>query len=230
MLFRSGIKPDDQASIESINFPQLVANCHLLFLDSKASSSSDLKPPMADELLNHYTKDQLRMHFLSLGLSKKSVSFSPKPFDPNCPADAPDVVLKDGNLLTNVYNRLLRSCFYTSQKYFDSMVPRAEVREEMKEMVHKAIYEYEHNMARQEFHLVIYTLDDIIRNVSKYWSKYMKEADDLDDTAKRAQVVADCLYAVKSILTLLHPITPSSAEMVKTYLNLNDSLWQWESI
>ena len=28
-----GIKPDDQASIESINFPQLVANCHLLFLE-----------------------------------------------------------------------------------------------------------------------------------------------------------------------------------------------------
>ena len=225
-----GIKPDDKASIEHINFPQLVANCHLLFLDSKASSSSDVKPPMAAELLNHYTKDQLRMHFLSLGLSKKSVSFSPKPFDPSCPAEAPDVVLKDGNLLTNVYNRLLRSCFYTSQKYFDSMVPRADVREEMKEMIHKAIYEYEHNMARQEFHLVIYTLDDIIRNVSKYWSKYMKEADDLDDTAKRAQVVADCLYAAKSILTLLHPITPSSAEMVRTYLNLNETLWQWDHI
>ena len=110
------------------------------------------------------------------------------------------------------------------------MVPRADVREEMKEMIHKAIYEYEHNMARQEFHLVIYTLDDIIRNVSKYWSKYMKEADDLDDTAKRAQVVADCLYAAKSILTLLHPITPSSAEMVRTYLNLNETLWQWDHI
>jgi len=103
-----GIHPEDKDNLSEVNFPQLVANCHLLFLDSKASSSSDIKPPMADELLNHYTKDQLRMHFLSLGLSKKSVSFSPKPFDPSCPEDAPDVVLKDGNLLTNVYNRLLR--------------------------------------------------------------------------------------------------------------------------
>lgn len=225
-----GIHPEDSNNLSEVNFPQLVANCHLLFLDSKASSSSDIKPPMADELLNYYTKDQLRMHFLSLGLSKKSVSFSPKPFDPSCPEDAPDVVLKDGNLLTNVYNRLLRSCFYTSQKYFDSRVPRVAVAEEMKDMIHKAIYEYEHNMARQEFHLVIYTIDDIIRNVSKYWSKYMKQADDQDDNDLRAQVVADCLYAAKSILTLLHPITPSSAEFVREYLNLNESLWSWEHI
>lgn len=47
---------------------------------TKASSSSDIKPPMADELLNHYTKEQLRMHFMSLGLSSKSVSFKPQAF------------------------------------------------------------------------------------------------------------------------------------------------------
>lgn len=225
-----GIHPNDGLSIDSVNFPELVANCHLLFLDSKASSSSDIKPPMAGELLDYYTKDQLRMHFLSLGLSKKSVSFSPKPFDPSCPADAPDVVLKDGNLLTNVYNRLLRSCFYTSQKYFDSVVPKVPVREEMLVLVHKAVYDYEHNMARQEFHLVIYTMDEIIRNVSKYWSKYMKLADEQDSDEMRASVVADCLYASKVILTLLHPITPTSAEFVREYLNLDESLWSWEHI
>lgn len=221
---------DFSDKIQDIDFPELIANCHLLFLDSKASSSSDIKPPMADELLNHYTPDQLRMHFLSLGLSKKSVSFNPKPFDPSCTEGAQDVVLKDGNLLTNVYNRLLRSCFYTSQKYFDSIVPKNEVSEEIKDIVHKAIYDYEHNMARHEFHLVIYTLDDVIRKASKYWSKYMKMADDEDSDEKRAQVVADSLYAAKSILTLLHPITPSSAERVREYLNLDESLWDWNYI
>lgn len=225
-----GIHPNDGKGLESVNFPQLVANCHLLFLDSKASSSGDIKPPMADELLSFYTKDQLRMHFLSLGLSKKSVSFSPKPFDPSCPEDAPDVVLKDGNVLTNVYNRILRSCFYTAQKYFDSNIPKVAVREEIKDIVHKAVYDYEHNMARQEFHLVIYTIDDVIRLVSKYWSKYMKEADDADSDEKRAQVLADVFYASKIILTLLHPITPSSADFVRNYLVLNETLWSWDHI
>jgi methionyl-tRNA synthetase len=58
----------------------------------------------------------------------------------------------------------------------------------------------------------------------------MKQADDEDSNALRAQVVADCLYASKSILALLHPITPTSADRVREYLNLNESLWNWAHI
>ena len=42
----------------------------------------DLKPPMADELLEYYTPEQLRMHFMSLGLSSKSVGFKPQVYMP----------------------------------------------------------------------------------------------------------------------------------------------------
>jgi len=222
--------PDSNEDLSTINFPQLVANCHLLFLDSKASSSGKVKPPMASELLDYYTKDQLRMHFLSLGLSKKSVSFNPKPFNPSAAEDEKDVVLKDGNLLTNVLNRLMRSCFYTSQKYFESSIPNVEVTEEVKELVKKFVLQYEETMAKHEFHRVMYTLDSLIRGLSKYWAKEMKIADDQNDDSHRAQVLADMFYGVKCSLTLLHPITPTSAEFARQYLNLNDSLWSWDVI
>lgn len=230
LLAYLGYGPDDTRDLSEVNFPQLVANCHLLFLDTKASSSSDIKPPMADELLGYYTKDQLRMHFLSLGLSKKSVSFSPKPFDPNSKEDEQDVVLKDGNLLTNVFNRLMRSCFYTSQKYTDSVIPNLPVSEEILNAVEHGVLEYESNMARHEFHRVIYTLDSLIRTLSKYWSREMKIADENDDNEHRARILADAFYGVKSTLTLLHPIVPESAEMAKEYLELNDTLWSWDHI
>ncbi len=221
---------DSDKDVSSINFPQLVANCHLLFLDSKASSSGKIKPPMASELLDYYTKDQLRMHFLSLGLSKKSVSFNPKPLNPNAHEDEKDVVLKDGNLLTNVFNRLMRSCFYTSQKYFDSEVPKGEVSEEVKELVNKFVLQYEDTMAKHEFHRVMYTLDSLIRGLSKYWAREMKVADTNDDTNHRAQVLSDMFYGVKCTLTLLHPIAPTSVEFARDYLNLNASLWSWDVI
>ncbi len=229
LLAYLGHRPDGTESVEDVNFPQLVANCHVLFLDSKASSSGAIKPPMADELLNYYTKDQLRMHFLSLGLSKKSVSFNPKPFNPEAPEDEADVVLKDGNLLTNVLNRLLRSCFYTAQKYTDSVVPVGEIGEEVKALTEKAILDYEQNMYRQEFHRVIYTLDSLIRGLSKYWSREMKAVDSMSEEA-RNRVLADAFYGVKVALTLLHPIVPSSTEFARTYLNLNESLWSWAHI
>jgi methionyl-tRNA synthetase len=223
-------QPDDERALDYINFPKLVANCHLLFLNSKASSSGNIKPPMAAELLDYYTKDQLRMHFLSLGLSKRSVSFDPKPFNPEASDDEKDVVLKDGNLLTNVFNRLLRSCFYTSQKYFDSKVPKVEVGEEVKELVRRFVLQFEDTMAKQEFHRSIYTLDSLIRGLSKYWAREMKIADTNEDMEHRAQVLGDMLYGVKCTLTLLHPITPSSAEFARQYLNLNESLWSWDVI
>lgn len=223
-------KGDSDEELAGINFPHLVANCHLLFLNSKASSSGKIKPPMASDLLEHYTKDQLRMHFLSLGLNKKSVSFDPKPYNPDANPEEKDVVLKDGNLLTNVYNRLLRSCFYTSQKYFDSVIPRVEVAEDIRAMVSKYVLQYEDMMAKQEFHRVIYTLDSFIRELSKYWAKEMKVADTNDDNGHRGQIVGDVFYGVKCVLTLLHPIVPTSSEFVREYCQFNESLWSWDVI
>lgn len=226
LMAYQGIMPKDSTYFGGYDYPMLVSNSHLLYMDAKASSSGAVKPPMAIELLEKYTADQLRMHFLSLGLSKKSVSFSPKAFAPGASA-AEDPVLKDGNALTNVYNRILRSCFYTSQKHFGSKIPTCEPSGEIKDIVEKAALEYEHNMARKEFHIVIFTVDDLIRKVSKHWSRLSKGA---DTPEAFEQVLADCFYASKVLALLLHPITPHSAENVRNMMNLNESLWSWDNI
>ncbi len=220
-----GIKPDDDRYLGGYDYPMLVSNSHLLYLDEKASSSGKVKPPMAMDLLKKYTSDQLRMHFLSLGLSKKSVSFNPKAFGGGEGDDKPDPVLKDGNVLTNVFNRILRSCFYTSQKYFDSKIPVLDPSEDIKKLAEKSLLDYEHNMARKEFHLVIYTIDDFIRKVSKHWAKHSKRAE-----SKEAyeQVLSDAFYASKVAALMLHPITPSSAENIRMMMNLKENLWSWE--
>ena len=111
--------PDGQ-----LQLPELIVNKHVLFLDKKASSSGALKPPTAKELLEYYTVDQLRAHFLGLGLGMKSVSFSPRPLNPKAGPNDSDPVLKEGNLLSNAFNRAVRSCFYAAQKYYDDKYPR----------------------------------------------------------------------------------------------------------
>src|SRR5690606_10160468 len=57
-----------------LQLPNLIANSHVLFLDKKASSSGNIKPPTAKELLDYYTVDQLRAHFLGLSLGVRSAS------------------------------------------------------------------------------------------------------------------------------------------------------------
>jgi methionyl-tRNA synthetase len=225
-----GINSDDTVDFENLPLPHLISNNHLLFMDKKASSSSDIKPPMAGELLNYYTAEQLRMHFLSLGLVKKSASFMPQVFMKEEDKQGPDTVLKDGNLLTNVFNRLVRSCFYTAQKYFDGTIPAGEISNSILEESNEAILTYERHMYNHEFHSLTYVLDTYIRNMNKYWAKNMKLADSSDDNTLRRQILIDGFHAVRTIVTLIHPIAPDSCELIKEYLNVNDNLWSWDYI
>lgn len=225
-----GINSDDKADFENINLPHLIANNHLLFMDKKASSSGSIKPPMAGELLKYYTAEQLRMHFLGLGLSKKSASFTPQVFMSEKEKQGPDTVLKDGNLLTNVFNRLVRSCFYTAQKYFDGKIPVGEISDEIIEESNEAILAYEKNMYNHEFHSVIYVLDSYIRKMSKYWAGNMKSAEANNDNELRKQVLIDSFHAVRTAITLIHPIAPESSGKVREYLNINEQVWDWEYI
>ncbi|ADL50700.1 methionine--tRNA ligase [Clostridium cellulovorans] len=225
-----GIKAGDKIDWDKINLPHLIANSHLLFMNKKASSSGAVKPPMARELLEYYTPEQLRMHFLSLGLSKGSVSFMPQVFMEEKDKQGPDTVLKDGNLLTNVFNRLVRSCFYTAQKHFNGTIPVGEISDSIMEESKEAILTYERHMYNHEFHSLIYVLDSYIRNMNKYWVNNMRVADTSDDNALRKQVLIDAFHAVRTVTTLIHPIAPKSCEKVREYLNVNENLWNWEYI
>lgn len=217
------ISKGEDVNINNIKLPHIVPNKHILFMDKKASSSSDIKPPMADELLSYYTSDQLRMHFMSLGLSSKSVGFKPQVYMKEDEKNGTDPVLKEGNLLTNVFNRLIRSCFYTLQSLNEN-IPREEVSEKIKVLTEKAVFEYERHMYNQDFHRISYVLDDYIREINKYWVNNSKK-----EELKR-NVLADCFYACKVIAILIHPIAPEGCEMFKDYLNVGDELWNWDKI
>lgn len=157
-----------------LQLPVIVANHHILFLDKKASSSGAVKPPMADDLLNFYTPEQLRMHWLGLGLGQRSVSFMPKPFNPDANPEDSDPVVKDGLLLSNVYNRMIRTAFYTTQKEFDGILPEIQPEEKFLADAKKAVLDYERHMSKFAFHQCTYVLDSYIRNGSKYMAKLSK--------------------------------------------------------
>jgi methionyl-tRNA synthetase len=179
------------ADSDKLRLPELIVNNHILFLNKKASSSGEIKPPMAKELLNYYTAEQLRAHFLGLGLGLRSVSFQPKPFNPAAGGNDSDPVLKEGNLLTNVFNRAVRTAFYTAQKYFSGKIPIGDISYEVLNESRSTILEYERLMYRCEFHLVMSLMDTYIRNMNKYASANMRQAEESGDIALREQTLID---------------------------------------
>ena len=208
--------------------PTLVANNHILFLNKKASSSGDVKPPMAADLLEYYTAEQLRAHFLGLGLSLKSVSFRPKPLNPDANENDPDPVEREGKMLSGVFNRMARSCFYTIQKYGESKLPMGKVSDEVLHYAKETILKYERMMYKFEFHSIMSLMDTYIRDANKFWAKSIKEAES-DDNA-RNQVITDTLHMVRTAMSLMHPIAPEGTELLREYLNLGEDIWSWEHI
>lgn len=206
----------------------LAANYHILFLDKKASSSGSVKPPMAADLLNYYTPEQLRAHFLGLALDKKSVSFMPKPFNPNANPNEADPVLKEGNLFTNVLNRLARSCFYTVQKYYDGVLPEGEVSAQVKQEAIDVCLDYEKAMYKIDTHKCMDILDSYIRLGNKYWARNYNQAEKENNEELRKQTLIDCFHIVRTCCLLTHPIVPQGTEMMVEYLGANENIFSWD--
>jgi methionyl-tRNA synthetase len=225
-----GKNPSFNVPEGELQIPKLICNSHVLFLNKKASSSGEIKPPMARELLDYYTFEQLRAHFLSLGLAMKSVSFQPKPLNPKANEKDADPVLKEGNLLSNVFNRAVRSCFYTAQKYFDGKIPVGAVSPEILDESRKTILEYEKFMYKCEFHSIMNLLDTYLRNINKYWANKMRQADQNNDVNLRSSILINAFHMVRTATVLVHPIAPEGTEMVRDHLNLDDSFWNWDHI
>lgn len=211
-----------------LQMPIIVANHHILFLDKKASSSGAVKPPMADDLLEHYTPEQLRMHWLGLGLGQRSVSFMPKPYNPDAAPEDADPVVKDGLLLSNVYNRMIRTAFYTTQKELDGILPNKAPEEEFLADAKKAVLEYERHMSKFAFHQCTYVLDSYIRNGSKYMAKAL--TGEYPDRDALEQALANLFYIIRIAGVLLHPMAPFGTEKLREYLQTDERIWSWDTI
>lgn len=223
-------KPTVDIKNGDLNIPIMVANKHSLFLGKKASSSSEVKPPMANDLLDYYTPEQLRFHMLSMNVGNNNASFMAKPFNPDAKPEEIDPVTKEGSLLTNVYNRALRTLFYTWQKDFDGIMPYGEVEESFIKDATCVILKVEKLMAEQKFHMVTYELDTLIRNLNKYLSKGIVAINSPEDKDAVKQVLVNGLYMAKIAMVLLHPIAPSSTENLAKAFGASDDIFSWDKI
>lgn len=210
---------------QGIETPLIVPNYHLLYGKTKASSSGELKPPQAAELLEFYTPEQLRMHFMNASLNERSVGFEPLPLM-NSKGGGFDTVLYEGNLLTNVLNRLVRSCFYTLQKEGYTGLPQGEVSPAVKQAADTVILEYERLMADLSFNKIFELLNLYIREANKDWSARSKS----ENPEEIRQLLVDSFEVVRVAVALFHPIAPEGCEMIREYLNVDTRIWDWNYI
>ncbi len=251
-----GHEPRVDGTGDELRQTTLVPNYHILFCGKKASSSGSVKPPMASDLLDLYTPEQLRAHWISLGLGMKPASFAPKTYAIATAKDelerariaakeaggedkklnraveraettleqvesSPDPVLKESALLTNIFNRIARSCFYTAQKHAGGKLALGGPSSAVREACEQAVLEYEACMHRFELHTVMAKMDEFLRGINKWWAKESKAA--LAENAEADavnQLLRDAFHYLRCAIVLMHPIVPHGCELIFDYLDI----------
>ncbi len=228
------------------------ANYHLLYMGKKASSSSQTPPPPADDLLNHYTCEQMRAHWLSLGLSEKPVSFSPKAYDIRVTGKTKDgeeilarddkrvidPALKEGAMLTGVFNRLARSCFYgvavkesDEAPYRTGCIPAGAASDEVLAAAEQAVLAFEQAMYKFETHRALSVCDEYLRAANKRWSDASKAAKNAEDDAAMTQALVDAFHELRVGTVLMHGIVPAGCELICEYFGIDPQVFfSWEHI
>ncbi len=216
-MYMNGKNPSGEAKEGELQNTKVLPIKSILYMNQKASSSGAIKPPQASEFLKYYTPEQFRIHFLAMNLANNNVSLSPKAFNPNAKPEDADPMVLEGNLLTNVYNRILRTVFYSTQNNFAGVIPTAEISSETLDACKKAILDVERFMADKKFHQVYNAIDVFIRNINKFWVKEVANA----DNEKLKWLTANTLQMIVTANTLLHPVAPSGTENVADYIGLD---------
>lgn len=230
----------------------VAANYHILYMGKKASSSSQTPPPLAHEMLEHYTPEQLRAHWLSLGLGEKPVSFSPKAFDTRVSGKDKDgteilacndkrvidPVLKEGAMLTGVFNRLARSAFYgvavkegDESPYRTGCIPAGAPSAKVSAETEQAILAFEQAMHTFELHHALGVCDEFLRAANKRWSDASKAAKNAEDDKLMTQALVDAFHELRAATVLMHGIVPSGCEKIcKHFAIAPEVFFSWEHI
>jgi methionyl-tRNA synthetase len=219
-----------------------IANYHILFMNKKASSSGALKPPMTAELLEHYTVEQLRCHWLSLALDQRAVSFAPKAYDTSVShidkktgknilvKDDPRVVdpaLKESAFLTNIFNRLARSCLYGAANVCEGHLPAIPAHQEVRDACTEATLSFERQAYGFDAHSALAVVEAFARAANKRWDDASKAAK--GDDGAYTQALADAFAALRCVTLLMHPAVPRGCEMICRYLNFDpEFFFSWD--
>jgi len=256
---QQGHEPCAEARPGELQQTTLVANHHALFMGTKASSSGAVKPPMAADLLDHYSPEQLRAHFLALALGQKSVSFSPKVYDPKAQAvrekdpaayeKLPDPALKDSVVLTNTFNRMVRGAFYAAQKKAGVVFPEVAEGEPVPDAASaighsvvplgtptaSLVADARSALLEYEQAMAEVELHSAIALLDRYLREagrfYNRECAAPREGVATDQQLVDAFFLVRVGALMVHPVAPAGAESICRYLSFApERFFSWQGL
>ena len=161
-----------------------------------------------------------------MNVNNSAYNFKSKVFMPEEFEGTGDPMVAQGNMLTNIFNRLIRSVLYTIQSNFDGIVPKIEPSQTVIEEANTVAKQYEEKAFNFKFNEIILLLDEYFRKANQDWAVRSKS----QDNNVKAQLIADTIHIIKTGVTLLHPIAPNGVDLIVKYFKMDEQVYNWDNV
>ena len=138
-----------------------------------------------------------------------------------------DPAHKESAFLTNIFNRLARSCFYGAANVCDARLPQVAPHAEVVEACRRATLEFERLAHGFDAHGALAVAEELCRQENKRWDDASKAAK--GDDAAYEQALADAFCALRTVTLLMHPAVPSGCEKICEHMGFGaEEFFSWE--
>ena len=138
-----------------------------------------------------------------------------------------DPALKESAFLTNIFNRLARSCFYGAANVCEGHLPAAAPSEQAVEAAREATLAFERRAYEFDAHGALGVAEEFARAANKRWDEASKAARG-DDAAYEA-ALADAFVALRTTALLMHPAVPAGCERICEHMGFSPrEFFGWE--
>ena len=143
-----------------------------------------------------------------------------------------------GALLTGVFNRLARSCFYgvavkegDEAGYRTGCIPAGEPTPEVMQASQQAALAFEQYMYKFETHHALSVCDEYLRAANKRWSDASKAAKNTQDDDAMTRALVNAFHELRVATILMHGIVPAGCELICEYFDIDPvAFFSWDHI
>lgn len=189
----------------------IVSSEYLNFNEQKFSKSKGIGLTIL-EAAEQFNVDTLRFHLLRNGPEKRDTSFSVEDYN----ATHNEV----NNKLGNFINRTLKFKGLTN-------IPEGNMDENIKALLERTYQDISFSMEKMEFREVTNIIINLLDRVNKYYDESTPWISFKEDINKFNDCIYTCSCVIANIANYIEPIMPTTASKIRSYLNINESSWEY---
>ncbi|MEG2322017.1 MAG: methionine--tRNA ligase [Bacilli bacterium] len=216
IIFHTIIYP---ALLQAINpkwqLPKYIISCEYVNMNDEKMSKSKGNLITIDDLVNIYNKDTIRYYMIANGPEKKDINFSSN-----------DLIAVHNKSLVGVLGNFINRNLSFINKKFDGVITEAKIDEEIINKT-KALYDKVGSLIETgELRSALENVMEYATLGNKYYDEKTPWLQVKEDINAFNETTYTCVYIMANLANLLNPFIPTTANKIKTMLNLDSFKWE----